>query len=173
MGKIIYSDIGFIHLLASILALLSGTAVLIMRKGGIRHKRAGYVYALSMLILIATAFGIYRLFGGFGVFHGAAVVSSVTLLGGMLPVLRRKRNNHWLVRHYSFMYWSVMGLYAAFVAEMLTRIPRTPFFGMVGIATLLVMIAANLGFRAYRQQWTDQFRNTNLKTIHPPEKTHL
>jgi hypothetical protein len=37
------------------------------------------------------------------------------------------------------MYWSVIGLYAAFVAEILTRVPETPFFGMVGLATFLVI----------------------------------
>ena len=36
--------------------------------------------------------------------------------------------------HFSFMYWSVRGLYAAFAAEVLTRIPEANFFGMVGIS---------------------------------------
>lgn len=38
------------------------------------------------------------------------------------------------------MYWSVIGLYAAFAAEILTRIPKTPFFGMVGLATGVILL---------------------------------
>lgn len=33
---------------------------------------------------------IYRLFGGFGIFHVFAIVSLLTLLAGMYPILTRK-----------------------------------------------------------------------------------
>ena len=54
--------------------------------------------------------------------------------------------------HFNFMYWSVIGLYGAFLAEILTRIPPLViqdrnilplFFGMVGVAIFIVM---GLGF---------------------------
>lgn len=149
--------IGAAHLFASVVALASGTQVLWMDKGSRLHKQVGYVYCASMLVLITTAFGIYRLFGGFGVFHILAIVSSVTLLSGMLPVLMKKPASSYMSLHFSFMYWSVIGLYAAFVSEMLTRIPESPFFGMVGIATFVVMIIAQLLFSKYKKSWQQQF----------------
>lgn len=154
----LYHDwVGFMHLQTSIIALISGTLVLWMRKGTKEHKQIGYVYTTSMLLMILTAFCIYRLFGGFGLFHGLAVVSFLTLTGGMAPVITKKPKKNWMSLHYSFMYWSVIGLYAAFVSEMLTRIPETPFFGMLGIATLGVMVAANILFRKYQKSWKRRF----------------
>lgn len=149
----VYSWIGLIHLAASVLALIFGTWILLTAKGTPIHRKIGYLYAFSMSVLIITAFMIYRLFGGFGIFHIAATVSTITLIGGMLPVLLRKPKNNWLGFHFSFMYWSVMGLYAAFVAEVLVRIPQTPFFRMVGIGTAAVMILAYLFFFIYKKKW--------------------
>lgn len=155
----LYHDtIGLIHLASSLLAVITGSMVLAMKKGTRNHRRIGYVYAVSMVILLVTAFSIYRLFGGFGIFHVAAVVSSITLIAGMIPALRR---NHplWPVFHFSWMYWSVIGLYAAFVSEMLTRIPSTPFFGMVGIATGIVMFAGGFYFYRSVERWKQQFKD--------------
>ena len=113
-----------------------------------------------MLVLLVTAFSIYRLFGGFGIFHIAAVVSTVTLAGGMLPVLFKKPR-HYILLHYTFMYWSVIGLYAAFISETLTRIPDSPFLGTVGIATFTVTILAQIGFYKYKKKWEERFDHYN------------
>jgi uncharacterized membrane protein len=155
----VISPAGWLHLIASILALVFGTWVLITPKGTRAHRRVGYLYAVSMLLLIATAFLIYRLFGRFGVFHIAAIVSAVTLAGGMIPAVLRKPKN-WLGLHFSFMYWSVFGLYAAFVAEVAVRLPvRTmftsarTFFTTVIISTLVTMLAGQIIFFAYKKRW--------------------
>lgn len=145
-----------IHLLASILALISGSLILAMKKGTGIHRKIGYVYAMAMTIVVATAFMIYRLFGGFGIFHIAAIVSGVTLAGGMIPAIRRKPKN-WMVMHFSFMYWSVLGLYAAFVSEVLTRVPEQPFFNMVGIGTGIVMFIGGAWFYYRKTYWEKQF----------------
>ncbi len=136
-----------LHISASILALILGAWVLIVQKGDRRHRRMGRAYAISMLVVNATAFGIYRLFGGFGPFHIAAIVSLLTLLAGMRPVLLRTRPKHWYTTHMSFMYWSVVGLYAAFASEVLVRLPERPgaYFGLlVGAATAVIMGVAGL-----------------------------
>lgn len=157
MEDFVYSTTGWIHFIASTIALVTGSMILAMKKGTKIHIQVGYVYAASMLIVVGTAFMIYRLFGGWGIFHWAAVVSGVTLAGGMIPVILRKPKNEWLSLHFSFMYWSVMGLYAAFIAETLVRIPESPFFGMVGIGTGLVMLIGG-GFFYYRKNyWEHQF----------------
>lgn len=159
MYLLFHNWIGAVHLFASVVALATGTQVLWMDKGTQLHRQIGHVYCASMLVVIITAFSIYRLFGGFGVFHILAIVSFVTLLAGMLPVLLKKPRNSHIALHFSFMYWSVIGLYAAFVSEMLTRIPESPFFGMVGIATFVVMIIAQILFIKYKKSWQQQFNS--------------
>ena len=150
----LYGDsIGLLHLLSSTIALIAGAMTLMMDKGTKRHKQIGYVYVVSMLILLTTAFMIYRLFDGWGIFHYATVASLLTLAGGMVPVLIKKPEHSWRSMHFGFMYWSVMGLYAAFAAEALTRIPNSPFFGMVGIATFVIMGAAHIFYRKYQKKW--------------------
>ena len=155
MNNLVGSDIGLIHLISALVATISGTLVLALRKGTRKHVRIGYVYAISMAILNITAFMTYRLFGGFGIFHVAAILSSLTLVGGMIPAFKRQKG--WIYRHFAFMYWSVIGLYAAFASEMLTRIPETPFFGMVGIATGVIMLAGTLAFIRSKKTWQRQF----------------
>lgn len=155
----VVNPVGWLHLIASILALVFGTWVLITRKGTRAHRSVGHLYAGSMILLIATAFLIYRLFGRFGVFHVAAVVSAVTLAGGMIPaVLRRPKG--WLNLHFSFMYWSVFGLYAAFVAEVATRLPvRTmftsgrTFLTTVIVSSLATMCIGQIIFFVYKKRW--------------------
>jgi uncharacterized membrane protein len=154
------SQIGLIHLLTASLALIFGSFVLADAKGTVFHRRVGYLYALSMLGLNVTAFMIYRLFGRFGVFHWTAVVSLVTLLAGMIPVILRRPAKHWLGLHFNFMYWSVFGLYAAFVAEMATRLPirtafssATTFFMMVGAATFATMFIGRIILLKYKKRW--------------------
>jgi uncharacterized membrane protein len=155
MRQIVYSNIGFIHLIASILALVFGSLVLILEKGTKRHKQIGYAYFVSMIGVLATAFMIYRLFGRFGIFHVTAIISSVTLMFGIIPAILRKPVNNWLRLHFGFMFWSVIGLYAAFAAESLVRIPQTPFFGMVGIATFAVMIFGGIVFGIKQNKWAE------------------
>ncbi|RXG20711.1 DUF2306 domain-containing protein [Leeuwenhoekiella aequorea] len=48
--------INLIHTLFSVLALFSGEFMLLNIKGTRLHKRIGYLYLLSMLILILTSF---------------------------------------------------------------------------------------------------------------------
>ena len=158
MDNLVHSWIGAIHLVASILALITGTLVLAMRKGTEIHRKIGYCYATAMIVVVTTAFMIYRLFDGFGIFHIAAIVSGVTLAGGMIPAILKKPDS-WLPLHFSFMYWSVMGLYAAFVAEVLVRLPQSPFFGMVGIGTGTVMLLGGGFFYWKKDHWATTIQN--------------
>ena len=153
---------GLVHTLASILALAFGTWVLLGKKGDRRHKQIGYGYTFCMGICLITSFFMYNLFGGFGIFHIFALVSSATLLAGMVPIFRRKPNN-FISLHYNFMYWSVIGLYGAFLAEILTRIPPLVikdqeilplFFGLVGVAVFIVMGLGYYFISRKRQDWS-------------------
>ena len=151
-----YNDpIGAIHLTTALLATITGTMILSMRKGTRQHIRIGYIYVASMAVLNISAFLIYELFGHFGIFHWAAVFSSLTVLGGMIPLIKKPPG--WLHRHFAFMYWSVIGLYAAFASETLARVPETPFFGMIGLATGVVMLLGAIFYRKNREKWKKQF----------------
>ncbi len=157
MDHLVGDGIGLAHLAAALLSLVSGTCVLVLKKGTTTHKIVGRVYAASMLIVVATSFMIYRFFGGFGIFHVAAIVSFVTLLGGMVPPLLFRSNPKWIHTHLGMMYWSVMGLYAAFVAEVMVRIPEAPFYNMVGWATGGVMLVGGAAFGYYKKSWEATF----------------
>ncbi|WP_194976984.1 DUF2306 domain-containing protein [Aquiflexum lacus] len=154
MYNLINNQIGLIHFIASVLALVFGSAVLVMTKGSKIHSRAGYLYVVSMVVMLATAFMLYNLFGKWGIFHYFAVVSSCTLILGMIPILVRNQIKNWAYLHFSFMYWSVIGLYAAFVSEMLTRIPEVPFYNMVGLATAGVMLVGGILFGINKAKWS-------------------
>lgn len=147
-----HDELGLVHLISALLSVLLGTVILAARKGTLLHKTVGYAYVLSMLTVNITAFFMYHLFGGFGIFHVAALVSLITLLCGIIPAIRKSPKN-WRVYHFIWMYWSVLGLYAAFASELLTRIPKTPFFGMVGIATGAIMLIGAIGFRINKKKW--------------------
>lgn len=157
MDNIVGGTTGSIHLISSIIALITGTLVLLTKKGTKRHKQIGYAYVVSMGTLILTAFMIYRLFGGWGIFHYTTVVSLLTIGLGMIPIWTKRPVKKWKYLHFSFMYWSVMGLYAAFAAEVLTRIPETPFFGMVGMVTGIIMIVGGIFFRVNKSKWAKLF----------------
>lgn len=166
MEKITSSTTGSIHLVFSIIALITGLLVLILTKGTKSHKQIGYVYSLSMVIVNLTAFQIYKLYGKFGIFHWFAVISCLTLIAGLYPVFTKKSKNY-LLTHFNFMYWSVVGLYCAFMAEVFSRLPKiiltesgkpsVGFYKGVGIGIALVMIIAISCFIKYKPIWTKQY----------------
>ncbi len=170
LGNFITSQTGLIHFIASMLALMFGTAILYMKKGTVQHKLIGKLYALTMVIVLITAFMTYRLFGHWGIFHWTAVISTVTLLAGLISIYNKKPTNY-IVVHFSFMYWSVMGVYAAFISETLVRmpnvvvqsgIPNNVFYNMTGIGTALVMGLAVFYFLKLKPKWEAEF-NTGLR----------
>ncbi len=164
------SNTGLIHFIASLFALLFGTLVLMLPKGTAKHKTIGRLYGWSMLVVLITAFMTYRLFGKWGIFHWTAVISSFTLFAGLVPILTKRPTNNYVSLHLSFMYWSVMGLYGAFVSETLVRmpkvvvesgIPNSVFYNMTGIGTALVMGFGVYFFLKLKPKWGEQFGNNN------------
>ena len=82
--------LGAVHLWAATAALISGAVVVLRPKGVGPHKWIGRIYLVAMVLTLGTAFSIYELFGGFGAFHIAATVSTVTIVAGIMPAWRRK-----------------------------------------------------------------------------------
>lgn len=140
MHTLVYSYWGLVHLVAAIASLGLGTMVLVRPKTGRLHKRLGYSYVGAVLLMLITCFGIYRQFQGFGIFHVAAVLSALTLVAGMVPVLRRKPARCWQQLHAGFMYVSVLELYVALVAEVLVRVPGLSFWEVAGLSVATVAL---------------------------------
>jgi uncharacterized membrane protein len=176
-------SLGWTHTIAALAALVTGAAVLLTRKGTRRHRQLGWGYVVSMLLLNGTALLIYRLSGRFGPFHVGAVFSLVTVAAGTAAALgarraRARRNAaervRALERHYPFMTWSYVGLVAAAVSEIATRVPTLRprpgqglAFGItVAVATLLVVGVGAWLIRRHRSALLAPYRSTAERAPH-------
>lgn len=110
------------------------------RKGTRVHRRIGRGYVLSMLLLNITAMMIYDLYGRFGPFHVASVISLATVGAGYVPVYLRRPRAAWIQLHATFMCWSYVGLLAAFVSEVAVRVPGVGFGYAVVAATVVIVV---------------------------------
>jgi uncharacterized membrane protein len=128
MAPILHSAVSEVHLVAALLALVTGTYILATPKGTRRHRWVGRVYVGSMVVLLLTAFQIYFLFGRFGIIHWGAVGSVLALAAGIGAALLRSVVRSWLRWHYLGMGASVTGLYAAFIIESTYRFFPSVYF---------------------------------------------
>lgn len=135
------SVIGWIHAAFGLCALGTGAAVILRPKGTRRHRKLGRLYVASMIGLLSTAFFIYRLFDGFGVFHWLAVLGTLTLIGGFGAARLRHLVSGWLEPHYYLMGYSYVGLLAATGAEIAVRAPGSSFGWAAGSASIGITIA--------------------------------
>jgi len=157
--NLIHSTTGFFHVATALGAMVLGTLVLVRKKGTPFHRFLGYGYFYSMLAMNISSFALTGLTGSFGPFHVAAVSSLLTLIAGIIPAIRRKPARKWIMIHGTFMYFSVVGLYAAFFSELFTRIPHQPFYTMVFMATAGVTIAGTLLYIKWKPKWLAQFNS--------------
>jgi len=150
-----YSLTSWSHLVAALLAMVFGALVLVRPKGTLQHRRLGRVYVACMLVLNATAFGLYRLFGTFGPFHGAAVVSLLTLFAAMRAIRGRPLTARRIELHLIFMYWSVLGLYATFFSELMVRVRiNAAFMVLVSAATGATILLGALFQNRLVRRWS-------------------
>jgi uncharacterized membrane protein len=129
--------LGLAHVLAALAALCLGSAVLFSRKGTRRHRHIGRAYFVMMLALNGTALFDYELYGRFGPFHWMALASLITVVAGYSAAKRRMAG--WQYRHAYFMAGSFVGLVAAAVAEVISRVPGWPFGASVAISSFAVI----------------------------------
>lgn len=149
--------IGSLHLWSAIIALISGSLIFVLPKADQRHRVIGYVYSIAMLLVFVTAFMIYRLFGGFGIFHIMAMIGFATLCAGLFPIWIYGKTELTIGLHFGFMYWSVAGLDAAFVSETMVRLPGVNFFDMLGWSNGLVLTIAGIIFFKFKDVWAQRF----------------
>jgi len=168
---LVHDTTGSIHLGASVAAVVLGSLVLAQRKGTRVHKLTGYFYVASMVILNGSAMNSYHLFGKWGPFHYGALLSVATLMMGFLPAFFRAKN--WIHWHVAGMYYSVIGLYAALISEIATRVPGTPFFPVVIGGTALVIAMGIFLFNRKRKGWIltpTQVQSSTRKHINTPKR---
>ena len=129
--------LGAFHLLCGLAAIIIGAVVILARKGTRSHRWLGRAYLLSMVSLNLSALMIYRLFGQFGPFHVLALISLSTIVAGFISV--RGRLPGWRQRHAYLMVGSYVGLLAAAVAEVATRVPGWQFGPTVVLSSVAVI----------------------------------
>ena len=162
--------IGWTHTIFAIIALITGSLILINPKGSLFHIRTGTIYVISMIIVCASAFLIYRVHKTFGILHFFAIISTATLIMGMIPMYIRSFKQP-IVSHLSWMYWSVIGLYCAFAAELFTRLPIIlniknnygVFYLLVGLSTGIVGMTGSWFFKKKKSYWEVKFRKPQNK----------
>ena len=113
-------------------------------------------------MLLSRAFIIFILqlpLETFGIFHVTAIVGFLTLAGGMIPMFMKNLERKYKAVHVWFMYYSVLGLYAAFASELSVRIPEKPFYTMVGIATGTIFFVGTLFILKKEKIWAKHFLN--------------
>ena len=132
-----FSTIGWIHTIFGLLALLTGTIVILLpKRRKLAHRFWGYFYFFSMVATNVTSLTMYQLNGRFNMFHWFALLSLATLIVGMLPLFRNRANDpSWLPRHAHFMAGSYVGVVLATAAEITSRVPGWDFGAAVGITT--------------------------------------
>ena len=130
--------LGLVHTTTALVALILGLIMILRRKGGRSHRWIGRCYLVAMLALNITALMIYDLYGRFGPFHWMALFSLLTVLGGYRAA-RRKVGN-WRHPHAYYMTGSFVGLVAATVAEIASRVPGWSFGASVVISSTLVIV---------------------------------
>jgi uncharacterized membrane protein len=140
---------GIAHVIFGFTSLVLGVGIFSLTKGTALHRAVGALYVLSMFGLNVTALTIYRVFGGFGVFHIFSLINIVLLLAGFSAVLLQRPRKKWLRYHYYFIGWSYVGLWAATVSEVITRVPGWLFAVAVAVPTIAVTLLGG----AWVQLW--------------------
>ena len=135
---------GVVHASFGITALALGLGMVTAAKGTSFHRKLGFSYVFAMLLLNATALWIYDLYGRFGPFHVASVISLATIAAGYAPLLFRHSLTEWMALHGYFMSWSYVGLIAAFIAEVAVRVPGVGFSSAVVSATVVTVLGGAL-----------------------------
>ncbi|MBC8140932.1 MAG: DUF2306 domain-containing protein [Armatimonadetes bacterium] len=164
------SPLGLFHTALGVAALVLGAVVLARPKGTRTHRIYGYSYVVCMLLLNATAFGIYRLMGGFGPFHVMALISLAGLVSGILPVLKKPVSDGAMVGHLMGIGWSYIGLCAATAAEIAVRVPALRgstggfVFGVMASTGVVVMIGS-IALRRYRGRLMAQMAKPALPMV--------
>ncbi len=118
----VHSTFGWVHFTTSLVGLVTGAYILLAKKGTKIHKKIGYVFAVSLVLVNASALFIYDFNNGqISIFHYLIPVSLIFLIYGMSPMLRKRRKPNWRNKHIVGMNGAALGLWAAGATEYFVR----------------------------------------------------
>jgi uncharacterized membrane protein len=144
--------LGWVHLMASLLALVLGAITLLRPKGTFIHRLRGWFYVTALVVTSVTALGIYRL-GKFFFAHWFAVAALLLVAVGVVAAHFKLPKRMWLHVHLTCMVGSYYVLIGGGVNEVFLRVnflrriaPRldAPVVGLthVAVMTFFAMLIA-------------------------------
>jgi uncharacterized membrane protein len=145
--------IGWVHMLASLVAILVSAAILVRPKGTPAHRRRGRVFVGAILVTSLTALFIYRR-GVFFFPHWLALVSLAVTATGFAAARFKVPRRFWPHLHLTCMLASVYILIGGGVNEVFLRIDvlhrsapglNSPAVGMVHL-TVIVLFAVLIAY---------------------------
>lgn len=122
-----------LHIVCSIAALAIGALVILNPKGTPRHRVFGYIYIASLFGVNVSALSVYQQSVDGGPFHVLAVVSLMTLVAAVVPVLIKRPVASWLRLHAYFINWSYVGLVGAGIGQLGAMLFSGPVYLFVGL----------------------------------------
>lgn len=138
--------IGWVHTLASLVALVVGAIVLVRPKGTPVHKLRGRIYVLAMIATCLTSFAIYRR-GVFWFPHWSGVAALILIAAGF-AFAHSKIPRGWMHWHLTCMIASYYLLIGGGVNEVFVRVdalrrivPDPLNSPLVGLTHFAVMVA--------------------------------
>jgi uncharacterized membrane protein len=140
--------LGWVHLVASLIALLLGAITLLRPKGTFVHRLRGWFYVTGVLVTSVTALGIYRL-GKFFFAHWFAVAALIVITVGVAAAHFKIPKRMWLHVHLTCMVASYYILIGGGVNEVFLRVnflrrisPRldTPVVGSTHFAVMIFFV---------------------------------
>jgi uncharacterized membrane protein len=136
--------LGWVHLIASLAALVVATSILLRAKATPDHKQRGRIYVTVILVTSTTALGIYRL-GVFFFPHWFAIASLLTTVLGFAAARYKVPRIGWVHVHLTCMLTSVYILVGGGVNEFFLRVHvlrrfvpslNSPIVGMTHLAMM-------------------------------------
>lgn len=115
------TPLGWVHLVASLVAIVAAVIALVRPKGTPAHRRCGRIYVVAVLITSATALGIYRL-GIFFFPHWLAIASLVTTAIAFAAAHLKWPRVGWVHIHLTMMLATVYNLIGGGINEAYLRI---------------------------------------------------
>ena len=141
------SLIALSHVAAAVSALVLGAVVILREKGTSTHRMFGGGYVVLLLAVNVAALLLHRE-ATFGVFHVLSLVSLVTVLVGVVPMVMGSRSPATIARHAYFMVWSYAGLVAAGVGQLgASRLDGSPLTVFAVIGATLAVCAGLIAWR--------------------------
>ena len=137
--------LGWVHFLASLVAIAIGAAVVVRPKGTAVHKARGRIYVVAIVVTSLSALGIYRV-GGFFFAHWFGVAALIIITVGVIAAHFRRPRSGWIHLHLTCMVTSFYILIGGGVNEVFLRVSffrrLVPSFNspVVGATHFLVML---------------------------------